>query len=213
MTVPRSFLRGTRRAITGGMTGRLLRRALPVAAAALAGCITTQPQQQTTRYWLAVSAPPALRGGAGPVVLEQATGRAAYLRPYMVVTLPAFQVDRYVRYEWADSPVNMLHETLFSYLSQRGFAVLRATSGAKSGTEPVLSVYVDAMDEEIDNGAATAVLRIRYDIRTPGPAGGQASRWFERRTPLSSAGVDAYVAAQNDAVREFLLAVSDELAK
>lgn len=164
----------------------------------LAGCTMFAPDIRTeTTYTLFVPPPlysPDVRVPLR-IGLERVEGRTIYRQRNITVRPHPTLLDRFSDAQWSETPIDMLSETVYSYLAPISKEITKMPARHADPLDVLLSLYIDRFDLHRREGRWYADARVKYEIICAKQRSLIKSGWVTE-THIADSVPDIYVAAQ-----------------
>ncbi len=178
----------------------------------LGGCGSV-PMPKITKYSIDTPGAPAKISKKINVVVRRVRGRSLYEKRNIVVSPEKHIIDAYSSAQWAETPCNMLSDTIIAYLSKKFPYVTSSLQNGNAEIDLIISAYIDKFEQIKREGKWYADLSLHYEIISADTKKIIYNKWFNKKVELENSDVQNYVAAQNKSIEEFLKELSVKLTE
>ena len=170
----------------------------------LGGCALLSPLPVTRldRYCIAADGTNEAVKASLRIAVMQVDGREPYRRDKIVYSQSRYTFSTHPNAVWSQNPCDMLSAELVTFFSRRFQYATLLPRVYKTPVDTIVSVYVDALDQEYRDGKWQAVFRAKYEMLSGSGDMLVIGSWFERTVPLQDQELGKYVAVQNASVSE-----------
>ena len=190
---------------------KILTCCVATATLMVGGCtlLSPLPVMKQDRYCVAADGTNNMAKAPLRIAVMQVDGRDPYRRDRIVYSESRYSFSTYANAVWAQNPCDMLSAEMVTFFSRRFQYATLMPRVYKTSVDTIVSLYVDAFDQQFRDGKWQATFRAKYELLSGAGDTLLVGAWFERIVPLQNQDLAAYVAAQNASVVELF----DELER